>query len=290
MEKIQITFVGGDMRQLSAAKTLNAKGYSVCIYGFECCAVPKGITQPPTLKEAVESSRFIILPLPYSREGKINAPMTKEDITLEYIAQNAKNAVIFGGKLDVKAYKCAEAHNIKMIDYYGREELSILNAVPTAEGAVEIAMRELPTTVFGMECAVIGYGKVGRVLAGTLNALGADVTVFARKADARAWAKVNGCKAEDTADISRNAGMFTCIFNTVPAVLLDETVIKSVRADALIVDLASSPGGVDAGAAEARGIRYISAMSLPGRVAPDSAGVIIAETIENILISEEIIQ
>lgn len=290
MNNIQITFVGGDMRQLSSAKALHTKGNTVQVYGFDGCLIPNGIYQPPTLKEALFGVQCVVLPLPYARDGKINAPMTKEDITLEYVVDNSGEAIILGGKFDGKAYMCAEAHNIKMIDYYGREELSILNAVPTAEGAVEIAMRELPTTVFGMECAVVGYGKVGRVLAATLNALGANVTVFARRAEARAWAKVDGCKAEDTEKLATSAHGFTCVFNTVPAVLIDESVINSLSRDALIVDLASSPGGVDVGAAEKRGIRCISALSLPGRVAPDSAGMIIAETIENILISEEIIK
>ena len=289
MKNIKITFIGGDMRQISAAKALFRKGFAVCLYGFEGCAFPDGAVLSDSLRDALKDADCVVLPLPYAREGKINAPLTKEDISFEEIIENAGSAVVLGGKIDEKAYKRAAAHNIKLTDYYGREELSILNAVPTAEGAVEIAMRELPTTVFGMECAVTGYGKVGRVLASTLKALGADVTVFARKAEARAWAKVDGCRAEDIKEMKTLAGKFSCIFNTVPAVIIDERIVRSLNRSALIVDLASPPGGVDIGAAEQCGVRCISAMSLPGRVAPDSAGEIIAETIENILISEEMI-
>ena len=276
------------MRQIAAARALSNDGYAISVYGFEDCTMPDGIFAAKDLKSAITEKNCIVLPLPYAREGKINAPMTKEDIPFNTIIDNAGYAIVMGGKIDEKAYKYAATHNIELIDYYVREELSVLNAVPTAEGAVEIAMRELPTTVFGMECAVTGYGKVGRVLAATLKALGADVTVFARKAEARAWAKVDGCRTDHITAIPAEAGKFSCIFNTVPAVIINECAISAMRKNALIVDLASSPGGVDVGAAEKYGIRYISALSLPGRVAPDSAGEIIAETIKNILVAEEI--
>lgn len=181
------------------------------------------------------------------------------------------------------------AHNNKIIDYYAREELSVLNAVPTAEGAVEIAMHELPVTVFGMKAGVVGYGRVGRVLAKLLIALGAEVTVFARAADARAWARIYGCRAADIPDLPVLAKELLCLFSTVPAPIITAKTLVALPDGALVIDLASSPGGVDLAAAEKAGVRTISALSLPGRVAPDSAGRIIAETIENILFQEGIL-
>lgn len=194
-----------------------------------------------------------------------------------------------GGKLDFEAYKLAEAHNNKITDYYGREELSVLNAVPTAEGAVETAMRELPVTLFGSKMAIIGFGRIGKVLARALCALGSDVTVFARKPEAKAWARIYGCKTETTDNMEEKLSEFVCIFNTVPAPVLGARELCAVRDGAIIIDLASAPGGVDKGAAEKAEVRVITALSLPGRVAPDSAGEIIAETIENILLQEDMI-
>ena len=216
--------------------------------------------------------------------------MTEKEVTLEYVLENInKKTVIMGGRLDEKAYSLAAAHNNKIIDYYGREELSVLNAVPTAEGAVELAMRELPVTLFGSRVAVIGFGRIGKVLTKVLCGLGAEVTVFARKPEAKAWARIYGCKAEDTSGMSEYLSRFVCIFNTVPAPVISGTELRNIRSDAVVIDLASAPGGVDTGAAEAAGIKVITALSLPGRVAPESAGEIIAETAINILFQEGII-
>ena len=291
MKKAKITFIGGDLRQIAAARTLSADGNDVTLYGFDDLkSVPSGIVRENDIAAAEYGADVIVLPLPYGHDGKINCPLTKEEIMLRTVTELCGNALILGGKFDRKAYGIAAAHNNKMTDYYEREELSVLNAVPTAEGAVEIAMRELPITVFGMKTAVIGYGRVGAVLASTLRALGADVTVAARSPSARAWAKINGCTAVGINELPAVVGDFSCVFNTVPALVVDGSVTDAMRQDALIIDLASAPGGVDTGAAEKAGIKCISALSLPGRVAPDTAGEIIAETIENILIQEDIIQ
>lgn len=290
MKKIKITFIGGDMRQISAAGYFAEKGHTARAFGFDGMKGGDfGVELCEFLPQATEDADCIVLPLPYMAGGKINCPMTKAEISLPDVLENSYQAIILGGKLDKKAYDAARAHNNKIIDYYEREELSVLNSVPTAEGAIEIAMRELPVTIFGAEVAVIGYGRVGKVLAKTLRALGAEVAVFARSPAARAWAKTDGCRAYDIARLSELAGSFICIFNTVPAPVIDSGVIAGINKSALVIDLASSPGGVDFGAAEKAGIKTVQALSLPGRVAPDTAGKIIAETIENILVQEGIL-
>lgn len=290
MKKLKITFIGGDMRQISAAGYFAEKGHSVRVFGFDGMReMQDKIELCGFLPQATEGADCIVLPLPYMTGGRINCPLTKGETSLADVIENSQTSVILGGKLDKRAYDAARAHNNMIIDYYEREELSVLNSVPTAEGALEIAMRELPVTIFGAELAVVGYGRVGKVLAKTLRALGAEVTVFARSPAARAWAKTDGCRACDISSLAGFAGDFVCIFNTVPAPVIDARVLAGVRDGAIVIDLASAPGGVDVGAAEKLKVKVIQALSLPGRVAPDTAGKIIAETIENILIQEGIL-
>lgn len=266
------------------------KGAEVNVWGFDGCRLPEKVQGKDTLQSACEGARAIILPLPYGKEGELNCPLTEQQPNLaELLPAVSPETIIMGGKLDFEAYKLAEAHNNKITDYYGREELSVLNAVPTAEGAVETAMRELPVTLFGSKMAIIGFGRIGKVLARALCALGSDVTVFARKPEAKAWARIYGCKTETTDNMEEKLSEFVCIFNTVPAPVLGARELCAVRDGAIIIDLASAPGGVDKGAAEKAEVRVITALSLPGRVAPDSAGEIIAETIENILLQEDMI-
>ena len=290
MKHIKTTFIGGDLRQISAAGYFSGIGAEARVWGFEKCRLPDGVTGYTSFEEACDGADAIILPLPYGKDGEINCPMTEKEVTLGALLNCVdEKTVIMGGRLDEKAYSLAAAHNNKIIDDYGREELSVLNAVPTAEGALEVAIRELPVTLFGSRVAIIGFGRIGKVLAKVLCGLGSDVTVFARKPEAKAWARVYGCKAEDTSNMSEYLSGFVCIFNTVPAPVLGKAELYSVRHDAVIIDLASAPGGVDKGAAEETGVRVISALSLPGRVAPESAGEIIAETAVNILFQEGIL-
>jgi dipicolinate synthase subunit A len=73
------------------------------------------------------------------------------------------------------------------------------------------------------------------------------------------------------------------VVNTVPARVLDETHLAELAPGALVIDLASRPGGVDFEAAAALGVKVIWALSLPGKVAPVTSGKNIRDTIYNIL-------
>ena len=166
-------------------------------------------------------------------------------------------------------------------DYFAREEFAVANAVPTAEGALAIALNELAVTLNGSQALVVGFGRIGRLLAKSLSALGAHTTVSARRADDFAWIRALGY---DCADSTQLRDYFAkhkpvVIFNTVPSRLLGRAELELVGDDSLIIDLASNPGGVDIQAAGALGRRVIWALSLPGKSAPLTAGRIIADTI-----------
>lgn len=70
--------------------------------------------------------------------------------------------------------------------------------------------------------------------------------------------------------------------------ILDQEHLLALSDHALIIDLASNPGGVDFDAASAMGRRVIHALSLPGKVAPITAGDMIKDTICNILEEQEV--
>ena len=161
----------------------------------------------------------------------------------------------------------------------------IRNALPTAEGALAIAMTALSRTLFGSHALVIGYGRIGKLLSDLLVKMGAHVTVAARKESDLAVASLHGCHAIPITHVS-GTGEFvlpdmdmSChvIFNTAPAKLLDERVLRQMHPDTVLIDLASAPGGIDYDAAARLGIKTIIAQSLPGKVAPITAGEILAE-------------
>lgn len=157
------------------------------------------------------------------------------------------------------------------------------NAVPTAEGAIEIAISETPVTIHGSKCLVLGYGKIGKILTKDLYGMGAITYAAARKYADLAMIEGHGYEPLQMSTLKGRINEFDIIFNTVPALILDDEVLSKVQKDALIIDLASKPGGVDFEAAKKYGLRVIWALSLPGKVAPITSGAIIKDTIMNII-------
>ncbi len=157
------------------------------------------------------------------------------------------------------------------------------DAVPTAEGAIAIAVDRLPFTLYGSECIVTGFGRIAKVLVRLLTAFGAHVTVSVRKQSDLAWAKIYGADAVKISGLPKAAKNADVIFNTVPAVLFDKRTLQVLKKDCLVIDLASKPGGVDFDAAKELSLNTVWALSLPGKSAPVSAGAIIKDTIGNIL-------
>lgn len=285
-KETKFAVVGGDMRQLVAAREISARGFDTVIYGFDRYEGNYGnIKKSKSLTEALGGASYILLPLPYSYDGvRLNCPLTEEEIRIADVLSIAgERSILFAGRVSAGL-------DPRIVDYYGREEFSILNAIPTAEGALAIAMEELPITIHGMRVGVTGFGRIGKTVASLFRAAGAEVTVFARSFEALAWVETYGCHPELFARLRETVHGYDCLINTVPTLVFDADILGKMRADTLIIDLASKPGGVDFAAAEHLGIHATSALSLPGKSSPDTAGKIISETILNILCEKGVLE
>ena len=75
--------------------------------------------------------------------------------------------------------------------------------------------------------------------------------------------------------------------NTVPAPMLTAARVAGMKPDALILDLASAPGGTDFEAARAFGIRALTAPGLPGKWSPQTAAEAVRDAVYNILEDEK---
>lgn len=159
----------------------------------------------------------------------------------------------------------------------------IVNALPTAEGAIALAIEATDRTIHGSRCLVTGCGRIGRLLAQRLQALGAQVTVSARRYGDLAWASVWGYACLHTGQLSGHLEGFDMIFNTVPALLFDASLLRQLREDCFLLDLASAPGGVDLEAAGRLRRRVRNAPGLPGKTAPRTAAAAIRDSIYHIL-------
>ena len=157
------------------------------------------------------------------------------------------------------------------------------NAVPTAEGAVQLAMEHLPITIHGSRVLVLGFGRVGRITAQRFGALGARVSVAARKFDQLAWAQAMGFDPQPLNHLAGWLCGYDLVVNTIPAPVLTRRELEDLKPGCLILDLASKPGGVDQRAAGELGLTVIWALALPGKVAPITAGAAIQTAIYNML-------
>ncbi len=281
--------IGGDKRQLATARMIALDGYTVYLSCFEKLEQLLGTFGGSlNIEECILGSDVIILPLPVTKDGvTLNTPFSEKRILLnDDFAKLFRGKAVFCPMKEKLIESSRHWQDVKLYDFLNREEMQVCNAVPTAEGAIEIAMREYLGTINGSKCLITGYGRIGKVLAQMLKGIGAEVYVSARRKESLAWIKLNGYTPIDNSNLI-NSGEFDIIFNTVPAQILDAHIIAKIATNALIIDLASLPGGVDFESAKRMGIPTIHALSLPGKVAPKTSGEIIKNTIFNILEEEK---
>ena len=287
MEKTAVAVLGGDKRMDFAASELVRWGYDVREWGRRESDNAAAFSR--IAKEWLSGVDVLMLPLPTSLDGThLWTPLcqSEEKLRMETLFGAAPDKIWLVGRFSESLHLRAEREGVFRIDYFESEVLQLKNALPTAEGAIEIAMRELPVVLDGTKMSVIGYGRIGEVLSAKLKALGADVTVWARRREVCTRAELMGYTAEQImGEHSLNFDTNTrIIFNTVPSKLFTRAVLQRLGSDCIIIDLASAPGGVDMGAAAELGIRSIWATALPGKCAPESAGIILGQTVHSILL------
>jgi len=252
--------IGNDPRQQAAGRALARVGYAV------------------SGPEQVALADYILLPLP------LDAARTP---LAELLRAARPGALALGGMLSEAAKTIAAEAGIELVDYFAREELTIRNAIPTAEGCIGILLAERKRTLWGSAVLVLGFGPVGQVLAVRLAALGSEVTVLARRPAQRAQAESMGLRSAELTRLPQLAPAFDTVVNTIPAMVLTAPVLAQLRPGSLTVDLASRPGGTDFAAAEHCGHRAIHALSLPAACAPETAGEFVAQTVCEMLRERE---
>ena len=285
---MRFAVIGGDMRTAGLCRLLDKAGETVSVYALNMAGLPEE-WQTQDVKTAVEGADCVVLPLPAKGDdGTVNAPFFSGKLKMEELFDAvAPGSLVCAGQTDDNMRVLASRRNIVLADYFRREELAVKNAALTAEGAVEILIGSTSRTLQKSRVLIVGWGRIGRVLAYRLRGMGADVTVSSRQLGHMAWCQVLGFGSADTRELKELVGDFDIIVNTVPAKVLGWEELSRVRKGALVMDLASKPGGLDFDAAAKLEVDTVWALSLPGKAAPDSAGEIILETIYNIVRERE---
>lgn len=281
----QVAVIGGDARQIEVARALGAQYRKVGVFGHPPLDLPDSVESISDLDQALTETEIIVLPISGMNDsGLVRSYQTDKFIDFgSYFRLLTAKTLIVTGQFTSKWLKIAAETLVDVLQYADDDEIAILNSIPTAEGAVQIAMEELPITIHGSVVMIIGFGRVGMTTARVFKSLGAEVTVSARRRSLLARAFELGYKTVLDRNFAEVLGSADIIINTVPARVLGSNELAKVPLESLIVDLASPPGGTDFEEADRLKLKAILAPGLPGKVAPKTAGKILATTIPKLI-------
>lgn len=280
---LTIVFLGGDARQLEVIGKCTELDATVKVTGFELLQQPlPGVSREKLTTELMAGADVLILPvMSCDANGVVSSSFSDDKLILreEHVAALPDHALIYTGVAKPFLLSLCKQHDRKLIQVLDRDDVAIYNSIPTAEGALMLAIQNTDITIHGSTCMVLGMGRTGFTIARTLQGIGANVMMGVRRSDQFARAHEMGWKPFLTTDLASMVSGVDLIFNTIPTMIITAQILSRISPKAVIIDLASAPGGTDFRFAEKRGIKALLAPGLPGIVAPRTAGIIMANCI-----------
>ena len=287
LTNMQIAVIGGDARQLEIIRKLTELDAKLSLIGFE----QLDHAFSGAKKEKITEINFsqidaIILPVAgTSLEGQVDSIFSNEKVILleEMLRSTPKHCVIYSGITNAYLTGITDGAKRKLVQLFKRDDVAIYNSIPTVEGTIMMAIQHTDFTIHGSNVTVLGFGRVGMSVARTFHLLGSKVSVGARKTAHIARIVEMGFTPFHLDEISHWMKDTDICINTIPFPIVTASVISKMPTHTLIIDLASKPGGTDFRYAEKRGIKALLAPSLPGIVAPKTAGNILANVLSQLL-------
>ncbi|MCT2342961.1 dipicolinic acid synthetase subunit A [Niallia taxi] len=278
-----ILIIGGDQRQLQVIDKLAKTAGKIILTGFDQIQLEYANVIKQRISEVDFSSvDRILLPIPgIATNGKAESKFSSEEIVLteNMFRQTKEDCKIYSGIITPFLEYIKKTTGRSIISIFSRDDVAILNSIPTAEGTLKIAIEETDYTIHGSNVVVLGFGRVGMTVARLFAAVGAIVSVAVRETADKARVQEMGLKPILFNTLSEEIATQNICINTVPFHVVTKELIDAMSAQAFIIDLASKPGGTDFAYAEEKGIKAIHALGLPAKVAPTTAGEIIADIV-----------
>lgn len=285
-----VAFLGGDARQLEVIKNCIQLNATVSLVGFDNLESPfSGAVRRDLNPEWFSTVDLLILPiLGTDEEGYVDSIFTTKSLVLtqDHIGNLPSHAMVVAGMAKSYLQNLCSHKGVQLVELLKRDDVAIYNSIPTVEGALMMAIQSSNITIHGSRCVVLGLGRVGLTLARTFHAIGARVKVGVQTPAQMARAVEMGITPFHFKNLADEVEDVDLLFNTVPALIVTEPVLAAMPSTAVIIDLASKPGGTDFAFAKKRGIKAMLAPSLPGIVASKTAGRILAQTITRLLAEE----
>lgn len=278
-----ISVIGGDLITVKLVNIIS-KINKVTIFGLEYAEELRdnpNIIFSDSLESAVNESKVIIAPMPLSVKSEyITTVFSREKIKTEDFKSLLYDKILIAGDIWVETKEQLENQGTKCFDILTNDALKISNSIITAEGVLGIAIQETSTSIHGLDVLVLGFGRAGKMIAKVFNAVGAKVSVEARKEEDLAWIEAYNYNKIDLKDLEHYLGKFDLVINTIPASILDNEKLKLFKKGSVLINLPTiTETKIDINEANKLGVKYIWASSLPQLVAP----ITYAETIKDII-------
>ncbi|UOQ85626.1 dipicolinic acid synthetase subunit A [Gracilibacillus salinarum] len=287
-KKKNIAIIGGDARYLPLIHALNKiDEFRIQILGFDQVEQSYTGVMQSTIDNLVTSQLDgIILPITgIDENGFVETMFSGEKIQLteEWFKSLPSHCKIFTGITTSKLDSYINNYNLSLETLMDRDDVAIYNSIPTAEGAIMLAIKHTDFTIHHADVFVFGFGRVGQTTASSFAGLGANVSVISKDESELARIYEKGWQPYHLEQVEDHMDDCQILINTIPAKIVDKKLLEKMNNQAIIIDLASKPGGIDFDFAKTRGIDAIHALGLPGMVAPKTAGEILANTIAKLL-------
>lgn len=228
--------------------------------------------QEEHLCEALNGANLVLLPM---------APFRNDVITVGNTSIEAgmlpgilgEDAILVTGTFPEPLEAWFQEQGIRCVPLLEQESFLLRNAAVTAEGAVSLALNHMNRVLYAGKGLVIGWGRIGKLLAAKLRGLGMKVTVAVRNPEQKTLLELMGYQITKTGTYAEGLAEYDLIINTVPTPIMTEVQMNEVSERATLIELASAPGGFP----EKMRKRVIDGRGLPGKTAPETAGEILAD-------------
>lgn len=286
--------LGGDFRNVELVKLLAKEKNIVYTYGLEK-EIQKLESDNIIICDDIgelQDTDIVITAIPLSKDNiNINMPLNiyGKESKIDEALKVMNNKLIFTGSVSSEILRKFKLYNIEILDIMKNEEFAVLNAIPTAEETIRIIIDNTKKVLHNTNCLIMGYGRIGKVLAKKLNSLSVKVECLVSDNIEKTWCRVEGYNYIEFENIKNKSDLlkkYDIIINTIPKIILTDE-LKEIRKDTLIIDLASKPYGIDRSIVKQENLNFIEALGLPGKSAPITVAENMYEVIKNTILKRQ---